>query len=397
MLIPTSLAVIGAVFDDNERGRAIGTWASASALTTALGPVVGGWLVDYASWRAIFFLNLPIGLAALVLVLRWVPVQRAKTPPPALDIPGAILAALGLGAITYGLIAANDAGWAAPHVLGSLLIGIACIAAFLWVEVRSPAPMLPLDLFRSRTFLGANLLTLALYFALSGAMFLLPFNLIGLQGYSVTEAGAAFLPFTIIMGLGSRWSGGLVAHYGARTPLLVGSVIAAAGLALFAVPGQGGSYWTTFLPAMVVLGIGMTIAVAPLTTVVMSAVAPEHTGTASGINNTAARVAGLFAVAVLGLVFLRVLAADFSAQVNDMPLSAGVKQEAVAAPTQFTGKALPQHIAGDARRLLEQASHAAFLDSFRLVMLLAAACALAGAGAVTLIAPMSTTTSKLRR
>jgi cytidylate kinase len=392
LLLPTSLAVIGTVFGDHERGAAIGTWASASALATALGPVLGGWLVDHASWRAIFFLNLPLGLIALVLVMRWVPAQRANARPPALDVPGAALAALGLAGVTYGLIAANDAGWGAPHVAGSLVVGIVCIAAFLWVEARSPAPMLPLGLFRSRTFLGANLLTLALYFALSGAMFLLPFNLIGLQGYSAAEAGAAFLPFTVIMGLGSRWSGGLVAQYGARAPLLVGSVIAAAGFALFALPGQGGSYWTTFLPPMVVLGIGMTIAVAPLTTVVMSAVAPEHTGTASGINNTAARVAGLFAVAVLGLVFLRVLGADFSAQVADMPLPDGVKQDAVAAPTHLSGKALPPHIAGEARRLLEQANQAAFLDSFRLVMLLTAACALAGASAVALIAPMSTTT-----
>jgi EmrB/QacA subfamily drug resistance transporter len=298
LLTPASLAIIGAAYHGDRRGPAIGTWAAAAALTTALGPPLGGWLVDTAGWRSIFLINLPIGSVALALAVR-LPRDRGAVDAPALDRRGTLLAILWLGALCYGLIALGDN----QAVEGTIAIFAALPLALLFVrtEARAPAPMMPLSLFRNRDFSGANALTVLLYAALGGALFFLPFLLINGHGYSALAAGSAFLPFSLIMGLGSRWSGGLVDSLGARAPLVIGPALTAAGYVALGLAGGNPSYWAGVLPGLLLVSIGMTIAVPPLTTTVFNAAPDDKSGTTSGINNAAARTGSLLAVAALGL------------------------------------------------------------------------------------------------
>ncbi len=301
MMTPTSLAILGASFPDDERSRAVSAWAGFGALTSAAGPVLGGWLVDTVGWRAIFLLNLPLAAAALALTWRFVPESRDEEAR-GLDWLGAALAAGGLAALTWALTRATEAGLGDGYVLGVGGLGVALLGLFVAAEAWLKQPMMPLDLFRSRTFSGVNLLTLLLYFALGGGLFFLPFDLIRVRGFSATSAGAALIPFALVLGLGSAFVGRLADRIGPRWPLTLGPLLAGAGLALLAWPGAQGGYWTAVLPGVVVLSVGMTLAVGPLTSTAMSAVETRHAGLASGVNNAVARVAGLLAVAALGVV-----------------------------------------------------------------------------------------------
>ena len=300
MLIPASLAIVGAAYTGETRGPAIGTWAAAGALTTSLGPPLGGWLVDTVGWRAIFFINLPIAAAALLLGLKLASDRGTDRGEP-LDLRGAAFAAVALGALSYGLVALGEGN----RVRGAIAIAATVPATWLFIrlEARSPAPMIPSSLFRNSDFSGANVLTVLLYAALSGALFLLPFMLIENHGYSATAAGAAFLPFSAIMGAGSRWAGRLAERVGSRPQLMLGPAVAAAGYAILGISGDASSYWTGFLPGLALVGVGMTLSVAPLTMTVLDSAPEDRGGTASGINNAAARAGGLIAIAAIGLAF----------------------------------------------------------------------------------------------
>ncbi|MNS62674.1 Multidrug resistance protein stp [compost metagenome] len=378
LLVPGSLAIISAAFEGDSRGKAIGTWSGVTAIMTAFGQVLGGWLVDHLSWRAIFYLNLPLAVVTLALLWR-VPESRDPTADHPLDWTGAALATLGLGGVVFALIEAPGRG-ADAWVLASGLGGVAALVAYWLSEARSAHPMMPPALFRSPTFVGANGLTLLLYAALGGALFFVPYNLIQVQGYSATTAGAAMLPFILEMFLLSRWAGGLIARYGARPPLVAGPAIAALGFALLAVPGVGGPYWSTFLPGIAVLGLGMSVAVAPLTTAVMGAVSQDKAGVASGINNAVSRVGGLLAVAVFGVVILLAFSRGLEGRLTGLDLPPTVQTTILAHRERLAELPPPAELAPVTRAAVARAVDEAFVDGFRLAMALAAGLALASAG-----------------
>jgi EmrB/QacA subfamily drug resistance transporter len=380
LLVPGSLAIIGASFEERDRGKAIGTWSAATALTTALGPVIGGWLIDHGSWRAAFFINVPLAAIVLALTLRHVPESRnpQQQAQDRLDWPGALLVALGLGAIVYGLIESSAKGWELGHVLIPLGVGAVALIAFPFVELRHPSPMIPLHLFRSRAFAGANLLTLLLYASLGGSLFFVPLDLVQVHHYSTTAAGAALLPLVALLALLSRWSGGLAGRRGVVT-LAAGPIVAACGFALFAIPGTEGSYWLTFFPAIVVLGLGLGITVAPLTTTVMSSVPVAFAGAASGINNAASRIAGLLAVAVFGIVMVAIFDRGLHDELRGVVISPAAVEALEAQRSKLLAIEMPKDTDARSREIIERAVARAFVAGFRWIMLVSAALAVAGA------------------
>jgi EmrB/QacA subfamily drug resistance transporter len=370
-LVPGSLSIISACFNEQSRGQAIGTWSGFTAITAAGGPVLGGWLIEHASWRWAFFINVPISVLVILFSLQHIPESHGAETEN-VDWRGALLATAGLGSVVFGFIETTSLGWGHPLVFGSLIAGSVFLSTFALVETQVRSPMVPIGLFQSPTFTGANLLTLFLYAALGIFFFLFPLNLIQVQGYSTTAAGAAGLPFILLMFLLSRWSGGLVKHYGAQAPLVVGPIIAATGFILFAVPNLRDSYWRSFFPAFVVLGLGMAISVAPLTTVVMSSIDQNRVGVASGINNAVARIAGVLAVAILGIVMVKAFSSNLNSSLAGQMISPEISQYIRLNEIKLAGLELPPGMDPRAGVLIHASISKAFIFAFRIEMLICA-------------------------
>ena len=389
LLVPGSLALISANFNEKERGKAIGTWSGFSGITAAVGPVIGGFLVDHYSWIWAFLVNVPLALLVLAITAWHVPESHGGEADAPLDWLGALLATLALGGVVYAFIEAPSQGWGASAVLAALVVGAAAGIAFVAWEIgqerRARSPMLPLSFFRSSDFSGANLLTLLLYAALGGGLYFFPLNLIQVQGYSATAAGGALLPFILILFALSRWTGQLADQVGARLPLVVGPAVAAVGFALFAVPGTGASYWTGFFPAVVVLGLGMAITIAPLTTTVMNAVGTDAAGVASGVNNAVSRVAAVLAIAVFGLLMAWAFGARLDAGLRQLAAPPEVVEFLAGQRARLAEAALPPGMDGAAADALREQIRAAYVSGFRWIMLASAGLALLSALAAWLL------------
>lgn len=379
LMLPGSLAIITVFFDESERGKAIGTWGAFSAITTAIGPVLGGWLIEEVSWRWIFFINVPLSVVVLAVLFLKVPESKGEAEKSRIDYWGALLATIGLGAIVYGFIESAALGFNHPIVMGSLILGALSLAAFVFVEDRVDAPMMPLELFRSKTFSGTNIVTFLMYAPLGGVVFFLPFLMIQIFGYTATGAGASLMPIIILLFLFSRWSGELVDKYGAKIPLVIGSLIQGLGYVFFALFAGSGSYFYTFFPGMFVLGLGLALSVAPLTTAVMNAVDIKFSGTASGINNAVSRVSGLVAVAVLGIVMLFLFSRgmDNGMHLHDIPeaVQAAFKAEYI----KLADAEMPAGISPEIEQTLKNLIDVSYLSSFNVLMYIAAGmCLLCG-------------------
>lgn len=301
MLMPNSLAILGQTFSGEAKGRAIGIWAASGAAAGAIGPVLGGWLIDIGSWRWVFVINVPLALGAIILARLGIPHDQSDGGDP-LDAVGAVLATAGLGLTTWGLTEGSAHGWSTVAI-GMVLAGALLLIMFVWAEGRQgEKAMMPLALFGSSSFVGLTLLTFLLYGALGGLFVLLPYILIEAGGYTATQAGAALLPLPLVISLASPLAGAFSAKTGPRMPLVIGPVIVAVGFLLALRIGPDADYWTGVLPAMVVIAVGMAGAVAPLTTAVLMSVDARHTGSASGLNSAVARTGGLVVTALIGSV-----------------------------------------------------------------------------------------------
>lgn len=368
LLAPSSLAVITAHFDDKNRGKAIGAWSGAIALAAAIGPLLGGWLIGSFSWRWAFYINVPIGLVTLAILFWKVPESRDEEVGGKLDWLGASLATLGLGGVTFGLIESANYGLGSPIVLTSIAVGLLSLLAFIWSQGRVAHPLMPLSLFRSNNFSGANLITLLLYGAFSVTLFFMPFNLIQIQGYTPLQAGASLFPISVVLGAFSGWAGGLVSKYGAKLPLIVGPLIVAAAFLFITQIGIGGSYWLTIFPAVVIMAIGLTIVFAPLSTTVMSSAPMRLSGTASGINNALISTANVLFVSLLGVVALSSFSSAVEQRIQPLQLPALAVSQIEAETVKLADASAPASLNASQQAAVNDIFDLAFVDAFRVLM-----------------------------
>lgn len=380
LMIPGSLSLISSSINEKERGKAIGIWSSVTTLVTLGGPILGGALADAGLWRYIFFINIPIGIAALVILWRRVSDTREESADHALDFAGAIAIALGLALLTFGFLRMPAKGFHHWQVYGSLAAGVLLLLAFILVEKRSKHPMMPLQLFANATFSGANLLSFFLYAGLGAGMLFLSLNLVQAQGYSQLQSGLTFLPFTLLMMLVAPLAGSMADKHGPKLLLVAGPAIAGAGLLLLSFVQQTSgpkAYWTSFFPGILVFGAGMSLTVAPLTTAVMGAVSDHYSGTASGVNNAMTRIANVFANAIFGALAVLFFSGALEKQLpQDMPVP---QKQAVLAQAANLGNArVPDAIID--KPAVERLYHTSFISAYATILRIAAL--LAGLGAL---------------
>jgi EmrB/QacA subfamily drug resistance transporter len=372
LMIPGSLAIITDLYEEEQRGKAIGTWSGFTALASAAGPLLGGILVDQFSWRFIFLISVPMAVIALIILYWRVPESNPSTTSGRPDWMGALLATLGLGLICYGMIEASELGMYNPVVLSVTLSGALVLVGFVYLEKKIEDPMMPPGLFRSRNFSGANLVTMSFYFSLAGVFFLLPFNFIQIQGYSATATGAAFIPFPLLVGGLSRWSGGMIVRFGARPLLVAGPIITGFGFILLGIYGMGSSYWINFFPGIFFMGLGVALSFAPLNTTVMSSVDRSDAGTASGINKAVSRLSGMLSVALLGALAIALFGQQLANQMDQDDVPEQVQQHMLSETMNLAKAEVPQDIPAATQKVLEDNIKQSFLSSFRIVMFVSA-------------------------
>ncbi len=368
VMLPGSLAILNTSFPPEVRGRTVGTWSAFTPLATAIGPLLGGWLVDNVSWRAAFYINVPLGIAALFISLRYIPESKSKKVPESQDWLGAGLITVGLGGLIFSLIEGPRRGWADLLVWIAVFASLACLIGFGWVETRTKHPMIPFSLFKHRVFSGVTLATFILYFAMSGVFFFFTLNMQQIQQVSATKAGAAFMPIIILLFLISPWAGTFADKVGPRLPMIVGPVIIAIGFFMYIIPGVEANYWLTFLPATIVFGIGLGITVAPLTTVALGAVPTHLSGLASGVSNAVSRVATMLAVAMLGALMVIQFSVSLETRTQTFPLSDQDRQILQEEALDLGGAEAPIHLEPELKAGVEVAIDQAFVDAFRLMM-----------------------------
>ena len=382
LMIPGSLSLISSSINEKERGKAIGTWSAITTVVTMGGPVLGGALADAGLWRYIFFINVPIGVVALIILWFRVDETRDTGSNQAIDFPGAISIALGLASVTFGFLRIPAVGLHNWQVYLSLSGGVLLLIIFIVIEAKSKHPMMPLSLFNNLTFSGVNLLTFFLYAGLGAGMLFLGLNLVQAQGYSQLQSGLTFLPFTVLMITIARFAGGIADKYGPRLLLIAGPATAGAGLLILSFVGQTkgpSEYWTTFFPGILVFGLGISFTVAPLTAAVMGSVNDHFSGTASGINNALTRIANVFANAIFGALAVLFFAGALEGEIKSIPLNTKEKQEVAAQAVNLGNAKVPVHVNANDNAKIEKAYHVSFIHAYANIMRISAGLGFLGA------------------
>jgi EmrB/QacA subfamily drug resistance transporter len=382
LMIPGSLSLISSSINENERGKAIGTWSAITTVVTMGGPVLGGVLGDAGLWRYIFFINIPIGLTALLILWFKVSESRNAGADSAIDISGAIAIALSLASLTFGFLRIPAVGLHSPQVYLTLVAGLTLLIVFLIVEKKSKHPMMPLTLFSNLTFTGVNLLTFFLYAGLGAGMLFLSLDLVQAQGYSQLQSGLTFLPFTVLMITIARFAGSIADKHGPRLLLIVGPAMAGTGLLILSFVKQTSGpsdYWTTFFPGILVFGLGMSFTVAPLTAAVMGSVTVHLSGTASGVNNAMTRIVNVFANAIFGALAVLFFAGALREQIKNVQLDTTAKQSVMAEAVNLGNAKVPSNIHQKDKTIIERSYHESFIYAYSSVMKISAGLGFLGA------------------